>query len=120
MAKRRAAQNAVILPWLSAKPDCKEGRFLQVGNSLLLSKVFQELSTGARQLYLCMTLESAGHRQFEFPKSAAKKYGFPESSFKRHLVELKNKDFIICTENNQTIRQPNVYEFCFEWKTHKD
>ena len=35
--RRRAGGNNNINPWLSARMDCKEGRFIQVGNSLLLS-----------------------------------------------------------------------------------
>ena len=53
MGSRRRGRDT-IKPWLSARLDCKEGRFVQVGNSLLLSKEFQALTAGARFLYLCI------------------------------------------------------------------
>ena len=68
MGSRRRGRDT-IKPWLSARLDCKEGRFVQVGNSLLLSKEFQALTAGARFLYLCMTMESAGKREFILYKS---------------------------------------------------
>lgn len=62
MGSRRRGRDT-IKPWLSARLDCKEGRFIQVGNSLLLSKEFQALTAGARFLYLCMTMESGGRER---------------------------------------------------------
>lgn len=93
MGSRRRGRDT-IKPWLSARLDCKEGRFVQVGNSLLLSKKFQALTAGARFLYLCMTMESAGKREFIFPKSAAEKYGIARNSLTRQVAELQDKGFI--------------------------
>mgnify|MGYP006939728924 CR=1 FL=1 len=56
MSKRK--YGPALLPHLSAKVDNKEKRFIQVGNSLLLSKQFHALSTGGRFLYFCMAMES--------------------------------------------------------------
>lgn len=115
MARRKAAQNCSLFPWLSAKPNCKEGRFIQVGNSLLLSKEFQKLSAGARWLYLCMTMESGGRRDFLFPLASAKKYGIPDASFRRYINELVNAS-LISKQSMANLRQPNEYSFSFEWK----
>ena len=115
MSKHKAAQNCNILPWVTEKTDGKEGRFLLVGNSLLLSKVFQSLSVGARQLYLCMALESGGKRNFEFPLASAKKYGIPQTSFRRYVDELIEAKFIL-RFSNANLRQPNQYEFTSAWK----
>ena len=57
MPRRKSADKCSILPWLSAKPDSREGRFTQIGNSLLLSPKFKELTTGARSLYISMAME---------------------------------------------------------------
>jgi hypothetical protein len=111
----KAAVQVEIKPWLSAKRDSKEGRFIQVGNTLLLSKKFHKLSTGARQMYLCMAMESGGRRNFNFSKGTGTKYGFPYTSHTRFIKELIESRFIICTKRFHTIK--NEYEFSFlEWK----
>lgn len=117
MGKHKAAVNVEIKPWLSAKYDCKEGRFIQIGNSLLLSKNFQALSIYARHMVLCMAMESGGRRQFIFPKSAGAKYGISYHTYRNCLAELKEALFIRCIEDNHTLRKPNVYEFISDWKS---
>ena len=62
MSKRK--HGPTIVPALSAKVDNKEKRFIQVGNSLLLSKQFHALGTGSRFLYFCMAMESGGRKNF--------------------------------------------------------
>lgn len=104
-----------ISPWLSARPDNREGRFIQLGNSLLLSKDFQTLDVGARYLYFCMAMESGGRREFLFPESAAKKYGLAPSSFRRYLKELASRR-LIRIESMKNLRQPNRYAFVSDWK----
>ena len=118
MGRRKAAQNCTVLPWVSARADCKEGRFLQIGNSLLLSEAFQALSAGARGLYLCMALEAGGRRGFTFPLAAAKKYGFSATSFRRYVDELEAASFIV-KHSGANVRQPNDYEFTFGWKMER-
>lgn len=51
--KKRFSGEADLKPWLTNKaPGGKtNGRFIQVGNSLLMCKRFQALSTGAKYLY---------------------------------------------------------------------
>ncbi len=70
MSKRK--HGPTIVPPLSANVDNKEKRFIQVGNSLLLSKQFHALSTGSRFLYLCMAMESGGRKDFILPQKDAK------------------------------------------------
>ena len=70
MSKRK--HGPTIVPALSAKVDNKEKRFIQVGNSLLLSKQFHALSTGSRFLYFCMAMESGGRKNFILPQKDAK------------------------------------------------
>lgn len=115
VGRRKAAKNCSVLPWLSARADCSEGRFVQAGNSLFLSEAFQTLSAGARVLYLCMTMECGGRREFIFPLSSATKYGFPPRSFRRHVDELYEAGFIEKT-SLKNLRQPNEYCFSFRWK----
>ena len=115
MGKRKAAQNSEIKPWFSAKPDNKEGRFIQVGNSLMLSKKFQGLRYSTQRLYECMGMESAGNRDFKFPQKTAKKYGFTNKTLIAGVKELQEKGFIKVISGRNT-RQPNLYSFCFDWK----
>jgi hypothetical protein len=115
VGRRKAAENCVVLPWVSARIDCKEGRFLQIGNSLLLSEQFKALSAGAKHLYICMTMESGGRRAFVFPLAAAKKYGVASTSFRRYIEELEAKGFIE-VHSNANLRQKNDYLFSLTWK----
>lgn len=116
MGRHKAAQNCNILPWVSGKADCKEGRFIQIGNSLLLSKEYQALSPGAGRLYLCMAMESGGHRRFEFPEETIKKYGIAPRSARRYIEELIEHRFIICISSGKNTRTNNEYEFFLDWK----
>lgn len=116
MGKRKSAQRADMRPWASAHLDCKEGRFVQLGNSLMLSKAFQVLSTGARMLYICACAECGGRRQFTFPSRTMKKYGIPERSGRRYLIELEERGFITCVCSGKNTRHDSDYEFCLNWK----
>lgn len=109
---------ATLLAWLSASLDCKEGRFVQVGNSLLLSEQFQTLSAGARFTYLAMCMEGGGKREFVFPLSAAKKYGIASMSLRRQVDELVKGGFIT-VRSGACVRAPNIYTFSFDWKAKR-
>lgn len=104
-----------LVPWMSARPDNVEKRFIQVGNTLLFHKSFASLSVGCRYLYFCMSMESAGKRRFIFPQAAAAKYGIKPSSLRRHIDELEAGRFIKVYSGKPT-REPNLYEFCCDWK----
>lgn len=111
----RTRRGEPLKGWLSALPDCRDRRFIQIGNSLMLSKDFQKLSTGARWLYEAMSMESGGRRDFIFPLSAAKKYGISARSLWRQVDELIGAGWIT-SQSGATVRQPNKYAFSFEWK----
>ena len=113
LSKRK--HGPTIVPALSAKVDNKEKRFIQVGNSLLLSKQFHALSTGSRFLYFCMAMESGGRKNFILPQKDAKKYGIAPSSLRKHINELETARFIRVFSGKPT-REPNRYEFCQGWK----
>ena len=113
MSKRRS--KPAIVQWLSARSDNRESRFIQVGNSLVLSHEFQDLGIGTRYLYLCMAMESGGKRDFTFPQKTAEKYGIKPSSLWRHIKELEAGKFIKVYSGKPT-REPNKYEFCPQWK----
>lgn len=107
---------AELLPWMSARPNNKEGRFLQVGNSLLLSKAYQALSGSAKNVYLCMSMESGKRRDFQFTHGAAlKKYGIANTTLDRALKELISKGFIMIVQRG-SLNFPSIYGFCFDWK----
>lgn len=117
MGRRKLAKNCNILPWVSGKADCKEGRFALIGNSLLLCDTFQGLSAGARWLYLCMAMECGGKREFAFTHGAGKKYGIAPTSYDRHIKELKEQGFIEQVDNPDMAQYaPGSYRFIFDWK----
>lgn len=115
MARHKAAINCQILPWLSKRADCKEGRFLQIGNSICLSKEFQSLYSGAQITYIFMALEAGTSRKFIFTHTTAKKYGIASRSFDRYTKELVEKNFLTMSSGKNT-RTPNEFEFSFAWK----
>ena len=104
-----------LVPWLSARPDNVEKRFIQVGDTLLFNKSFRSLTVGCRYTYFCMAMECGGRRSFLFPQATAKKYKITPSSLRRHVDELEAKGFIKVYSGKIT-REPNRYEFCFDWK----
>lgn len=105
--------------WATAKTDGKDGRFLQAGNSLFLSREFHGQSNGACFLYLCMMMECGGTQEFDFSHGTArKKYGFPDSSFDRYSSELQKNGFIELVQTGGLAQYaPNKYRFCSRWKS---
>lgn len=116
MPRRKTAKNSQIKPWLSRRPDNKEPIFTLVGISLLQCAEFQELSNGAQMCYICMTVASAGKREFEFSRATAQKFGIPDKSLRRHVAELTENGFIITRSSGRNTRSPNTYSFCLKWK----
>ena len=118
MPRRKAAKNCNIRPWLSANSDCKEAIFTLIGNSLLLSEAFQQLTPGAQVTYIIMTVQSAGRREFQFPSGTARRYGLAEKSFRRYVGELEKAGFITVNSGKLT-REPNIYTFSLQWKQNR-
>ena len=116
MPRRKAAPNCAIPFWMSAKQDCRENRFVQLGNSLLLSPEFQQLSMGARCLYICTAMEAGGRRNFTFPQSAATKYGINPRSMRRYLQELISTGFVEVETSGRWTRESNRYLFSMRWR----
>ena len=121
MSKRRykSAKNVPIRPWLSAREDCREGRFIQVGNSLLLSKRFQALKANSRLLYIALAMESGGQPQVTLSHGGAeRKYGISRSTYDRAVKELIEAGFIK-QELDEFRSQFRTNEFSFinTWKT---
>ena len=125
MPRKKAAENCDIKPWLSRRIDHTERRYIQVGDTLLISvkdkdtgqelNRFVALSAGAKYLYLCMAMEAGRNRKFTFTKTAAAKYGIVHSSLIRNVKELLEAG-MITRNSGKCTRQPNEYEFAFGWK----
>ena len=117
MPRRKRAENVKISSWLSANDDNRERRFIQVGNSLLFSAAFQDLNAGARMLYLSMTMEAGGKREFTFSHGAGRKYGFKNTTFDRYIKELQKAGFIKLLADHDTGRfSANKFQFVFDWR----
>lgn len=117
MGRRKAAKNVHFPFWMSARANCQEGRFLQVGNSITLSKTVQKLTPGARWLYLAMAMESGGKPEMTFTHSTAKKYRIAKSTFDRHIKELCAHGFITRIPDPDMMQYaPGKYRFSMEWK----
>ena len=117
MAKHYSAKNRPLKPWLSANKDCKEGRFIQVGNSLLLSKTFNKLNGNTLKTYFALCMESGGEPTAALSHSGAAKYGIDDATFDRSIKKLKEEGFISCDfENNPYRYKTNIYRFILDWK----
>lgn len=113
MSKSRSAKP---LPrWLSATPDCREKRFLQVGNSLLFNKKFQTLSVGARYFYLLAANEAGGKIDFQFPALKKRALGIKERTARNYIRELEKAGFIQKVRSGRNTRTANDYRFSFRW-----
>lgn len=115
MSKKQKIETPKFKYWLSAYQDCEEHRFIQIGNSFLLSKKVQDLSGCAFRFYICCCMECGGEAAFEFPRSAFKKYGIPTSSARRVINELVSKGFLKL-KSGQATKENNRYVFSPEWK----
>lgn len=87
-----------------------------VGKSMLMPMPFQELSSGAKHLYLCCAIESDGRSSFVFPQSTAKKYGIAPRSFRRYIKELIESGFILLENSGKKTRECNVYAMESRWR----
>lgn len=115
MSRPKSARNCELRPWFKGK-SAKEGRFLQIGNSWFLSERVKGLHPSALKLFLCMGLEAGGYRDVIFPESAAKKYGFSPSTFRRGLKELEGAKFIERLEDeNRSQYAANKFRFLIPW-----
>lgn len=110
-----------VSPWLSANKDCRESRYIQVGNSLLSHPAFKELTAGEKHFYLVLCMESSGYWEVTLSHGRAlREYGIKGSSFDNHVKALKQKGFI------KQIGNPNgekyircKFRFVDDWKSKK-
>jgi len=116
LRKPKTAIQAEMQPWLSANPQFREKRFIQVGTSLFHSKRFQQLSIGARYMLFCMAMDAGKSLIFEFPKSSGRRYGFAYSSYTRYLKEMIQKKFLVVKQSGRSNFHKNVYSFSTDWK----
>ncbi len=99
-----AKSSAKPLPrWMSAKRDCREARFVQIGNSLLFHEKFR------------CAMEAAGSINFQIPASKAEQYGIPPRSLARYIKELEEAGFIQKERSGKSTRTASDYSFSFRW-----
>lgn len=113
MARSQSAKP--LKRWLSANPDCREKRFVQIGNSLFFNEKFQSLSIGARYLYILAANEAAGSVNFQFPARKMCALGIKERSARNYIRELENAGFIEKVRSGRNTRTANDYRFSFHW-----
>ena len=114
MAKK-SAKKPILKPWASGRLDNEDKRFIQVGNSFLLSPKVQALKDSTRVLYDCMLDESGGQKEFTFPRTAAKKYGIAKNTLYRGIKELEENGFIK-VRSGKHMQTESIIEFSLEWK----
>lgn len=112
---RTGKSDGRIKRWLTASANQKEGRFIQVGDTLVHNKRFISLTVGARYFYLLAAMEAAGERNFQFPASRMEALGIPVRTGRRHLQELEAAGFIEIIRSGKNTRTENDYQFCFRW-----
>lgn len=102
-------------PWQTRSNDGIEKRYIRLGNTLLYSSAFLQLSAKAKEAYIYMLIESAGQREFTLPHSKYTQFS-KKDSFLRAREELEMAGFIDTIQNNGNLRKPNVYRFSDRWK----
>ena len=104
-----------LSPWVTAKPDGMEKRFIQIGDTLVYHPAWLALSAGAKVLYLYMCMESGGKNEFIIPQRV---YGrFTDGkAFRRAKKVLIDAGFIEIAHNGANTRTENIYRFCYGWK----
>ena len=113
MAKSQSSKP--LKRWLTASSDCREKRFVQIGNTLLFDKKFASLSVGARYLYILAANEAAGSRDFQFPALKMKALGIKERTARKYIKELIDDGFVELVRSGRNTRTPNDYRFSFYW-----
>ncbi len=101
--------------WLTASSDCREKRFVRIGNTLLFDKKFISLSVGARYLYILAANEAAGSRDFQFPALKMKALRMKERTARKHFKEFIDAGFVELVQSGRNTRTPNDYRFSFHW-----
>ena len=81
----RRKSGGQMLPWLSVTPDGREKRFIQVGNSFLLSNTFKKLPGNAVKTYFALCMESGGKPTVTLSHAGAAKYGIDDATFDRAI-----------------------------------
>lgn len=117
MGRHKAAKSVELKPWLSGNRECRDGRFIQVGNSLLLSEPFKKLPGNTVKTYLALCMESGGRPTVTLSHAGAAKYGIDDATFDRAISKLKEAGFISCDFDDNPYRyKANVYRFISNWK----
>lgn len=68
-------------------------------------------------MYVCMSMEAGGKIDFQFPHAVVLRYGFNKNYGAKYIKELCDAGFIELTSSGRNVRQPNLYRFCFQWKS---
>lgn len=99
--------------WETAKNNGIEKRYIRLGATKYYRMT--DLSANAFKVFICMCMESAGQREFQFPYSKYKDF-MSTHTFVRVKQELIDKGYIEEVQNNKNLRQANVYRFSSGWK----
>ena len=119
MGRRKAAENCTILPWVSAKADNKEKKFLQIGVTLFENEAFQSLTPPQKIVYLAMCLDAGGSREFTFSKERFSHFGIPPSTARDAIEVLIQKGFITREFSGKLAHTKSLFRFSLDWKLKK-
>lgn len=114
--KRRAAPHCSILSHLSARSDCQEVKFIQVGASFFEDENVCSLKPQTKWVYLCMAIVAGRDTEFSFSRGDGMKYGIPSRTLCTAVNELLEKGFLIRVESGKFTRTKNKFRFIYNWK----
>lgn len=115
MAKRYKSKHCII-PWLTAKIDCREPKYIQCGVTLFEHPSFKRLTPAQRCLYLAMCMDAGVHQEFTFSKARIEHYGFSYATGRDAIDALIAGGFITKIYSGQVTREKNGYAFSEQWK----
>lgn len=107
------------LPFWSVDTDGnKPTSFIQVDNTLLTSERCKNLTATQFRIYIAMIGVCRGRQEFLFTASIAEEYGIKPRTLWRNIDDLIKAGFVKKKRSGKNTRDPNVYEFCPDWREH--
>lgn len=103
--------------WETPKEDPKTVQhYARIDADMDDDPVFSQLLPSEKYFYLTMVMKSAGHQEFTFSQADYKRHGFKKTNAIKTLKKLMALGFIRLKKWGYPTREPNRYEWCYDWK----